>query len=200
MPKKIFLILMLLASSSLYAQNITFGVKVGPNFTTLGGEGSSGDETKFRIGYHVGGYASFTISESLSFESGIQFASKGAKAIEEPYSSLSSSVVRNNYIDLPLLLKFRSGKTFYLLAGAQPSFMISSAVVLGDGKNKVAINGSDIRDLWKGFDFAGVIGLGVEVGAGMYIQTTYEHGFANVSEISESVYNRGFKLTVGKSF
>jgi len=195
MNKALFFVLVFLVCSPLYAQDVTFGLRGGPNFATLGGEeGSIG--AKFRVGFHIGGYASFAISESLSFEPGLQYSNKGAKGSEGGISS----VIRNGYLDLPLLLKIKSGEKFYLLGGVQPSFLISPAIVLEENGNKVVVNGSDVSELWKGFDFAGVIGLGVEVGAGMHIQTTYEHGFSNISEISESVYNRGFKLTVGKSF
>ncbi len=195
--KKIYLFtLMLLVASSLYAQNVQFGLRAGPNFTSLGGEDAKNDDLKIRIGFHAGGYASFTLSESLGFDVGLQYASKGAKAT----NGSSSSVVRNGYLDLPLLLKIHTGNTFYLLAGAQPSVMISSAVILDNNGNKVTVNGSEIRELWKDADLAGVIGIGVKVGAGINVQTTYEHGFINISEISEEIYNRGLKLSIGKTF
>jgi hypothetical protein len=195
MKRILFIALLLLATSSMYAQDAKFGIRLGPSFTTLGGEDGGGD-TKFKVGFHLGVYTFLPISESLSFETGLQYANKGAKGFDGP----STSIVRNGYLDVPLLLKFNGGKKFYLLAGAQPSFMISSAVVLENNGNKVTINGSEIGDLWKGFDLAGVIGVGIELGAGFHLQTTYEHGFTNISELSESVYNRGSKLTMGKSF
>lgn len=195
MLKKIFFAALLLASSTLYAQDVTFGLRLGPSFTTLGGE-EGGVGAKFRVGFHVGGYASFAMSESLSFEPGLQYSNKGAKGSDGGISS----VIRNGYLDLPLLLKIKSGKKFYLLAGAQPSFLISPAVVLEQNGNKVVVNGNDVSELWKGFDLAGVVGLGIELGGGMHLQTTYEHGVTNVSEISDSAYNRGIKLTIGKSF
>jgi hypothetical protein len=196
MKRILFTALLLLATSSLFAQDAKFGIRLGPSFTTLGGEDGGSDDPKFRIGFHLGVYTSLTISESLSFDAGLQYANKGAKGFDGP----STSIVRNGYLDIPLLLKINSGKKFYLLAGPQPSFMISSAVVLENNGNKLTVNGSEIGDLWKGFDLAGVIGLGIELGPGFHLQTTYEHGFTNISEISEAVYNRGFKLTMGKSF
>ncbi len=195
--KKIFLFtLMLLAASSLYAQNVQFGLRAGPSFTTLGGEDAKNDDLKIRIGFHAGGYASFTLSESLSFDAELQYANKGAKATD----GSSSSVLRNGYLDLPLLLKIHTGDMFYLLAGAQPSLMISSAVILDNNGNKVTVNGSEVRELWKDADLAGVIGIGVDLGAGINVQTTYEHGFINISEISGEIYNRGLKLSIGKTF
>ena len=195
MLKNFLFAVLLLTSSSLFAQNVTFGLRAGPSFTTLGGE-DGGDGAKFRVGFHVGGYASFALSETLSFEPGLQYANKGAKGSDGGISS----VIRNGYLDIPLLLKIKAAEKFYILAGAQPAFLISPAIIVEENGNKITVNGSDVSGLWKGFDFAGVLGLGVELVAGMHLQTTYEHGFVNISEISDSAYNRGFKLTLGKSF
>ncbi len=195
MNKSIFFLLAFFLTLPLFAQDVTFGLRGGPSFTTLGGEdGSVG--AKFRVGFHIGGYASFAISESLSFESGLQYANKGANGSDGGVSA----VVRNGYLDLPLLLNYRFGERFYGLAGVQPSFLVSPAIVLEENGNKVTVNGKDVADLYKGFDFAGVIGFGVELNAGLHVQTTYEHGVSNISEIADTAYNRGFKLTVGKSF
>lgn len=201
MTKTIFLAIMLFSALSLQAQDVKFGMRGGPNFTVFGGEGQ-GYGTKMRIGLHVGGFVSFPISESLSFEPGIQFATKGAKTVTDVISLPPlPSVERNSYIDLPLLFNLRTGGKFYFLAGAQPSIRISSAFVYKDGSEYITINrGKFFGDQWKEFDLAGVIGLGIELGQGLHLQTTYEHGFTNVSEIYDSVYNRGFKLTLGKTF
>ncbi len=109
-------------------------------------------------------------------------------------------MIRNGYLDLPLLLKYRFGEMFYGLAGAQPALLISSAVVIEENGNKATVKGNDLGDLYKSFDFAGVVGFGVDLDAGFHVQTTYEHGFSNISEIADEAYNRGFKLTIGKSF
>ncbi|WP_111672738.1 porin family protein [Algoriphagus litoralis] len=196
MIRNLFIAIFLLASASINAQDVSFGLRGGPSLTTLGGDQGGGEDTKFRLGFHFGGFVSIPVSETLDFDLGLQFANKGAKNS----TGNSSSVFRNGYLDLPLLFNIKTGENFYLLAGAQPSFLISSAAVLGDGENKVTVNGSEIRDLWKGVDFAGVLGLGLKLSDKMHIQTTYEHGFANISEISDQVYNRGIKLTLGKTF
>jgi hypothetical protein len=199
MLKNLFLATLLLASSTLQAQDVIFGLRAGPSFSMLGGDGA-GLGSKLRIGFHMGGYASFLISESLSFQPGLQFASKGAKPQMPIHSSLYPAVRRHSYLDLPLLLKFQSGESLYLLGGAQPSLLISSALVSGAGKNKTVFRVNDVSEFSKGFDFAGVIGLGMDIGSGMHIQATYEHGFTNISKSIFSAFNRSFKLTFGKSF
>ncbi|GMQ28206.1 porin family protein [Algoriphagus confluentis] len=185
----------LFLSGTIHAQDLKFGLRGGPSFTTLGGE-EGGDDSKFRVGFHLGGFVSLPLSDGIWFEPGIQYANKGAKSTEVG----TATTVRNGYLDLPLLFKFQGGEKFYFLAGAQPSFLMSSAIILGDGDNKITIDGSDTRDLWKSSDFAAVVGFGLNLGTQMHLQTTYEHGFANISEISDDVFNRGFKLSVGRTF
>jgi hypothetical protein len=195
MNKSVFFLLAFFSTLPLFAQDVTFGLRGGPSFTTLGGEGSN-TEDKFRVGFHVGGYAAFAVSESVGFEAGLQYANKGAKAS----IAGASTVVRNGYLDLPLLLNYSFGEKFYALAGAQPSFLVSPTLVVEANGDKITVSGDDLGDLYRGFDFAGVIGFGVELSAGMHIQTTYEHGFSNITELPDATYNRGFKLTIGKSF
>lgn len=199
MNKIVFSLLVLLMTTPLVAQDFAFGLRGGPSYTTLGGEGAYIDP-KFRFGYHLGGYVSVVISESLYFESGLHFANKGARPKDTFPSGLYPTVRRFGFLDLPLLLKFRSGNSFYLLAGAQPSLMISSSLASGKGKNKFIDRGRQISALWKAYDLAAVIGLGVDLGAAMHLQTTYEHGFIDISEVLNSAFNRGFKLTIGKTF
>ncbi|WP_194774178.1 porin family protein [Pararhodonellum marinum] len=199
--KKCFVLALLgmfMSSAGLFAQESTFGVRVGPSFTTLGGE-EGGDGSKFRIGYHFGVYGNFAVSESFSFEPGLQFASKGASADEGLGPGVTASI-RNGYLDIPLLLKFQVAEQFFLFFGPQPSFLLASAFEIKDGNNNITISGSEAKNLWKDFDFAGVVGFGSNFGDGFNIQLSYEHGFANISDISDSFYNRGFKLSLGKSF
>lgn len=184
-----------LLSFSLQAQDITFGLRGGPSFTTFGGE-EGGDGSEFKVGFHLGGYLNLPLSETLQFEPGIQFATKGSKGTDAG----TTTSIRNGYLDIPLLLKYQSAGNFFILAGAQPSFLMSSALIVGNGDNKVTVDGNDTRELWKGTDFAAVVGFGFNLGSQMNIQTTYGHGLSNVSEFSDSVYNRIFKLSIGKNF
>jgi hypothetical protein len=195
MRNPLLILIAFLVSFGLQAQDLNFGLRGGPSFTTLGGE-EGGDGSKFKVGFHIGAYINLPLSETLQFEPGIQFATKGAKGTEAG----TTTSIRNGYLDIPLLLKYQGAGNLFILAGAQPSFLMSSALIVGNGDNKVTVDGKDTRDLWKGTDFAAVVGFGFNLGSQMNIQTTYEHGFANVSEFSDTVYNRGFKLSIGKSF
>lgn len=186
-----FLGLALAFTTSINAQDIKYGFRLGLSITTLGGEDSGGENTNFRNGFSLGAFSSFPISSAIRFEPGLDFASKGAKTNLNSINSL----VRNGYLDIPLLFNFEMGERFSIISGPQPSFLLSSAMIFGEGNNKITVKGSDAKSLWKSTDIAGVLGLGYSSSKKFQIQLIYEHGFANISEISNSVYNRALKTT-----
>ena len=193
MKKLTLLSIFLVSMHFSFAQQTEFGIRLGPSLTTFGG----GDFNfyEFRFGFHAGAFVGLELSDKLVFEPGIQFARKGAKN-----SEFGTTIgVRNDYLDFPLLLKLRTGETFYVFVGPQPSFLLSSALVLEEAGNKVTIDGSEIKDLWNGFDFAAVLGFGVNIQKGLGVQLSYEHGLTNISE-GDNLFNRGFKLSFHKSF
>ncbi|KEO72759.1 porin family protein [Anditalea andensis] len=192
--QKLFIIsIFLIFTNMAYGQQVEFGVRVGPSFTTLGGEGSDGSE--FGIWFHLGGYLSVPISETISFEPGLIYARKGAKG-HEMGTNLS---IRNDYIDIPLVLKAALSESFFVVFGPQPSFLVGSSIVMDSGGNRVTVDGSDIRSLYRNLDFAGILGLGVNLPLGLGIQATYEHGLVTLME-NESAYNRGIKFSLNKRF
>jgi hypothetical protein len=194
MKNLIILVLILFFVQFSFAQQAEFGIRLGPSLTTFGGGDANFYE--FRFGFHAGAFVEFELSDQLVFEPGIQFARKGSTS---PTIGGGTIMVRNDYLDFPLLLKLRTGKTFFVFVGPQPSFLLNSALVFEDPETKMIIKGSELMDLWKGFDFAAVLGFGVDVQKGLGIQLSYEHGLANVSD-NDNIFNRGFKLTFSKRF
>jgi hypothetical protein len=192
----LIVVFFMLPVMALTAQDSNFGFRAGPSFTTLGGDDS--DSFNFTVGYHFGVYLNFPIQDKLSFEPGLQWATKGAGS---DFIGLSGDArLRNSYLDLPLLLKFNAGETAYLFIGAQPSILVNATVIVRENGNKVTVDGKDVRDLYEGFDFAGIIGFGFNLGQGMNLQVNYDHGFANISAAGGSSYNRGIKFSLGKTF
>lgn len=179
-------------TTSVTAQEIRYGLRIGFSIATFGGEDIGGNETNFRNGFSLGGFSSIPLSSKVRFEPGLDFNSKGAKT---EYLNLINTIHRNGYLDVPLLFNFQMTEKFSLIGGPQPSLLLTSTRVLGEGDNKVVIKGSDAKGLWKDTDFAGVIGLGYSNSNKFQIQLVYEHGFVIVGQIPNSVYNRVLKTT-----
>lgn len=193
------LIFLVFFISSLNAQDTRFGLRVGPSFTTVGGELTDGNS--FIVGYHAGGYVNIRISEHMSIEPGLQWATKGASndLLGGPGGPVELRR-RNSYLDIPLLLKYDASKSVFFLIGAQPSFLLSSALIIQSDEGKSVNNSKSIKDSYNDFDFAGIIGLGFNLGLGVNLQLSYEHGLANIWADGGSNFNRGFKFSLGKTF
>jgi len=179
------------------AQEDRFGIRLGPSLTTIGGKGGVQGANHI-IGYHVGIYYNVMLGDRLSIEPGIQFAQKGSRSDVNPRGF--SSTVKNNYFDFPLLLRFNVAGPINVFGGLQPSVLATSELILNDRGSIEVVKGREVKSLWKDFDFAAIVGVGAEVVRGFNVQLSYDHGLVNVSEISNSVSNRGFKFSVGKSF
>lgn len=179
-------------TTSVNAQEIRYGLRIGFSIATFGGEDIWGSETNFRNGFSLGGFSSIPLSSKIRFEPGLDFNSKGAKT---EYLNLINTIYRNGYLDVPLLFNFQITEKFSVIGGPQPSLLLTSTQVLGDGENKVVIKGSEARGLWKDTDFAGVIGLGYTNSNKFQIELVYEHGFVKIGQIPNPVYNRVLKTT-----
>ena len=194
MKKPVLLIVLMMSLQLSFAQQVDFGIRVGPSFTTFGGDAS---DAGLLVAFHAGLFAGIELTDQFVFEPGLQFARKGAKDTD---SGLSATL-RNDYLDVPLLFRYQTNEVFYVFAGPQPSLLLSSAVTVDGFGSKITITGSDAKELWKNFDFAAVVGFGVNVFKGFGAQLSYEHGLMNVSnEDSGTFFNRGFKLSVNKTF
>ncbi|WP_291781571.1 porin family protein [Cecembia sp.] len=193
------LIFFVLFTSSLNAQDTSFGIRVGPSFTTVSGEFI--DRNSFIVGYHAGGYVNIRISEHMSIEPGLQWATKGASndLLGGPGGPVELRS-RNSYLDIPILLKYDASKSVFFLIGAQPSFLLNSAMIIRVDEGKTVDKSKSIKDSYNDFDFAGLIGLGFNLGLGINLQLNYEHGLVNIRADGGSNFNRGFKFSLGKTF
>lgn len=190
----IFLCMILTAAAE--AQSPQFGLRFGPSFTTVGGDGF--EPNAFVVGYHIGGYYQVPMEGKFTFEPGLQWSTKGSAIsfVGLPASGRS----RNSYLDIPLLVKYNASKSVFLLFGAQPSFLLNSVRVIRSNGDKIVDEREVLRDSYNTFDLAGIVGLGANMGLGFNVQLTYEHGLTNITSDSSTEFNRGFKLSIGKSF
>lgn len=159
------------------------------------------------IGPQVGVTVLSPINERLSLEGGLRYAGKGNKTSfedsdgEENYNY--SDKTRLNYLDVPLLARYKVGQGgFGVYAGVQPSLLLSA-------KRKSEGTGSenqtaDVKDSYKSLDMAGSVGVGYAFGNGFQINAGYDHGFTNIADNNSfgtgKIRNRTFKLTLGYRF
>jgi hypothetical protein len=102
-----------------------------------------------------------------------------------------------DYIDVPVLVRFKVGEGFNLFAGPQVSFLTKSKFEGNFGGSTVSLNTNTIKNTDAGL----VVGLGYNLPAGLNIQGSYDYGMTPIFKDSDAdVYNRGFKVSLGYTF
>ncbi len=208
-------------SSCAMAQDLSFGVKAGLNFSKFtvekdeeGYDYSSAHKSK--PGISLGVYADYTLSDLLAIESGLQFDQKGSKAEGNDGGSWSDKYTIN-YFTIPINARVNlamGDNNIYFLAG--PTFGIALS-----GKNKYEEDGKseDITikfekpkvdedgDPIEGGAFAKRMNVGLLLGAGYELSNnigarlTYEIGLNNLSQYSKGEVKTGvFGIAVTYKF
>lgn len=160
----------LLTSGETAAQELHLGITAGLNRAGMQEfrfrYASNNLETEspgYRTGVHAGLFAelawpAFSIRPELSYSrKGFEFESGNAKVD-----------ARLNYIDIPVLLKYRLSSRFFLLGGPQVSFLTTTEYAYS-GEHR------DYRLKADGIDLSLLVGAGVTLGR-FDISARYGHG------------------------
>ncbi|MBG7631750.1 MAG: PorT family protein, partial [Bacteroidetes bacterium] len=148
------------------AQN--FGAKAGVNFASI-----TGDETEDldgRTSFFIGAVVEFEISDKFSFQPELLYSGQGAKS---SYSSESGdvseeSVVKLDYLNIPLMAKYYVSEGFSIEAGPQVGFLLSAKneyeyTFDGDTESET----EDIKEEVSSIDFGLNFGVGYKLDSGL---------------------------------
>lgn len=164
-----------------------FGVRAGfssANFTDFDSEAIAG--------FHAGAYYRKDLG-FLSVEPGIQFSQKG----HERTGSTGTAAVKNdrlNYVEVPVLLRVNFLPFLNVFAGPQGSVLVSRKLEYQDGSTETT------TEPIKGYDIAGVVGVGANLPLGLNAQVSYDIGFQSVNYYNQDVKNNVLKISVGYDF
>lgn len=185
MKKIILIVLLIVFSVSLKAQ-ISVGLKGGTSFSSIQIKETSQSmksSSDNRTAFMAGGYATISISDKLKLQPEFLYQGMGG--------SIDKVTFKNEYVSIPVLLKYGITDNFYLEAGAQFSLLVSSKAA-----------GEDIKDAFKSSDFQVLIGASLnltdKIGAGV----RYGMGMSNIasnsfnSNISTDIRNKAFMVMV----
>jgi hypothetical protein len=207
------LALMFLLPNSSLASGIKAGLKIGVSSAKLHGddvgdlEDLLGEDLKSRIGFSVGGFITFNISEMFAIQPEVLYTMKGLRFEEEIFGETLKVWMKLDYLEIPVLVKIifpsPGGVNPYLFAGPAVAIKVS-------GKVKAEFAGEsdeeDIEDM-KSTDFGLVIGAGVDFGFGalgkgtLSVDIRYSLGLSTISDFEgDDVKNGAFSLMVGFSF
>lgn len=162
------------------------GLKAGLNLANFGADAKDIFDSKTLLGFHVGGYLTFNVSDALSVQPEVLYNSVGAKS--EGDGDVDIVV---DYISIPVMLLYNVNENFNIQAGPQLGLLLG-ANAKGDGASV------DIKEIFKGTDFGINFGVGANFGK-LNAAARYCLGLANVFEDSgdEKGTNNVIQLSLG---
>ena len=210
---------MMMVVTGIMAQT-SVGIKGGVNFGNLQVKGISSQalpNIRAISGPTFGIMVEKAISNRFSLLSEINYIQKGF-LIDEGFEvnifgmNIPIGVraeTRFNYFDFPLLAKYKVGNervSVYLLGGPSASYASSAyiqpkaTIILEFNLPRIDLDLSD--DMYSQWDFAGVVGTGVEYNIGrgkVFGDVRYTHSFSNVLNnptVNIKLKNKGFSLVL----
>ena len=160
------------------AQDMNFGAKAGINMSNLTGDA----ETDAKIGFQVGAFAEFKISEKFAIQPEVMYSALGAKD--------DADNLNMNFIVIPVMAKYFVSEKFSLEAGPQVALLMSAKY--GD---------VDVKDAFKSTDFGLNLGAGYDVSEKMNVGLRYSMGMSNISEDDTfDIKTSNIALTLGYKF
>ena len=119
------------------------------------------------MGFNAGITVDIPLVYSLSFEPEVLFSQKGYEA-----STTDGTLTqRNNYIDVPLLAKFRLVRGFNFLVGPQLNFPVTSTTTFNNGFN--TSSETSYTDTNNKSYVAGVVGFSIDLNPNVDIHARY---------------------------
>ena len=139
--KKITLLLVTVFSIGFVnAQNkedMSFGVKGGLNISSITNTDKDGVNSKSLIGFHVGFFSEFMISDKFAIQPELLYSAQGVKLEDGG----DRGDLKLDYINIPVMAKYYVANTFSLEFGPQIGFLVSAKAKSGgvteDIKNRV---------------------------------------------------------------
>ena len=107
------------------SNRVSLGLKFGANLSNVYDTEGEEFEADAKLGMATGLFITLPITHFLGFQPELLFSQKGYRGSGSVLGSDYSFKRTTNYIDVPLLLTFRTGDYLTLLFGPQYSFLLS---------------------------------------------------------------------------
>lgn len=191
MKKKLILVIIAAFSiilSNAHAQENKFGVKAGLNYAGLSGEIGFTS----RLGYNIGTYGRFGVTERFSVKPELLYSLQGAGLKEFDGTRLNYS-----YINIPFLGSIMIAPGFSIEVGPQLGILISAKI---KDKNET----ESLKDNTYPFEMAIVSGLNYELESGLNFGLRNNYGLSNTYKNDPGEYlslrNMVVQFSIGYTF
>lgn len=218
MKKSVGIAVVIVIASTLFvnAQERNFGVLGGLNYANIRGDRAESINNSWRLAYHLGVFSNFSLSDKIALEPRLLFSSKGYdNEIDFDQFNFAQSdgptipqdrvnyTSRNNYLSVPVLLKYKLVNNLSLDLGPEIAFLLYSKDVITKvdregfyAKGDVPYEGSGDFFL----DYGAMAGVTFYFTTNASIQLNYFHGLSNLhrkAPIGDSTENNSvFQLSL----
>jgi opacity protein-like surface antigen len=172
MKKTLILFAFVICSTYSFSQGGMYGVRAGLNISNLDFTPDPNFGNQHRNGFAIGFFGEYDLSETIAIAPEIQFSAEGGK----------SQDLRIDYIQVPILMKYRFTDRF--LVGAGPM---------------AGVKVWEFEDGYANFAFSVLGGVEFLITDEIFIDARYSFGLTNVMD-NESAYeakNNNFQIAVG---
>lgn len=206
--KKILFSAIVLATTYVNAQDVTFGAKLGLNVSSITGDVT---DSKSLIGAQFGGFAEIKISDKFAVQPELLFSMQGAKSeysdSDIDYSYSEESKTKLNYLNVPILAKYYVAEKFALLAGPQFGILMSAKEEYEFSENLDGVTDSgsesiDAKEFYKSLALSFNLGASYSITENFFVDAKYNLGLSNVLKDADGVSQKNsvFQLSVGYKF
>jgi hypothetical protein len=164
---------LLFVSTFTFAQKFEFGLKGGVNVNNFNGDFKNVTKSSL-IGFHAGLYNRLSLG-SAAIQSEILVSTQGVKLDS---TNGRSADWKFTYINVPVMVQFKSSGGFYIELGPQVGFKISED-----------IENQTLKNFANNLDFSVAGGIGLRGKSGFGFGARYNLGISKVGELSSSMNN-----------
>ncbi len=206
--KKILLSLVaLVAVGSIYAQNISFGVKGGVNVSGFHGKDADGTPLK---SFHLGVVSEFYFTDKCSIQPEILYSSIGGTKEKDFRIKKLDLTQKIDYISVPVMAKYYLFKGLAVELGPQFSYAISRSTNSDDILAKLkglpaptlGAIGKKIDFPYNKFDVALGAGISYNLPYGIFASARYVYSFTNYpkSSVGKELKPQVIQVSLGYKF
>jgi hypothetical protein len=178
MKKLMMIAALMVVTLSASAQGMYLKPMVGGTLSTF--RGSDVANQKMKVGLVAGAEFGLNFAENMGLTAGLLYTMQGSKSKDADYNN------NLDYLNIPVLFNYYVVPGLAVKAGVQPGFLV-----------RAKYDDTDIKDLYKKFDFAIPFGLSYEI-SDFVIDARYNLGLTKTNkEGDESIKNSVFMLTLG---
>ncbi|AEM70505.1 hypothetical protein Murru_1464 [Allomuricauda ruestringensis DSM 13258] len=219
MKKSVSVVVIVLLASSLFvnAQERNFGVVGGINYGNIRGDRAESINSSWRLAYHFGIFSNISLSDRIALEPRILFSSKGYDD-EIDFDELNFAPIdgptipqnrvnytsRNNYLSVPVLLKYKLVNNLSLDLGPEIAFLLHSKDIITKVDREGFYAKGDVPNEGSGdffLDYGAMAGVTYYFTDDASIQLNYFHGLSNLhrkNPIGDSTENNSvIQLSLG---